>query len=84
MRKAASVLVPVLLINLSLMFFSQREAHAYFDPATVSFIIQGLVGAMFAGLFALTVFWRRVKSAFVRLVLKRAIVQGRTKSDGNG
>ena len=84
MRKAVSLLVSVLFLNLSLIYFEQREAHAYLDAATTSMVLQFLVGGFFAGLFALAMFWKRVKTAFARFVLRRPVVESGAESEGDG
>ena len=84
MRKAAAMLAPVLFLTLSLVFFEQRPAHAYLDAGTTGMVVQFLLGGAFAGLFALTVFWRRVKSAFTRYVLRRPVVEVGAESEVDG
>lgn len=39
-------------------------AHAYIDPGTGSLIYQLLIAALVGGLFALKVFWQRLKKFF--------------------
>ena len=37
-----------------------REAHAYLDPGTGSYILQILIAGLFGALFMLKVFWGRI------------------------
>ena len=41
-----------------------REAHAYLDPGTGSYIIQILIAGLFGALFMLKVFWGRIVGFF--------------------
>ena len=41
-----------------------REAYAYLDPGTGSYILQILVAALFGALFMLKVFWGRIVGFF--------------------
>jgi len=41
-----------------------REAHAYLDPGTGSYIIQILIAGLFGALFVLKVFWGRIVGFF--------------------
>jgi hypothetical protein len=47
------------------------EAHAYIDPGTGSYIIQIVIGGVLAALFALKVYWARVKLFFSGLRSKK-------------
>ncbi len=38
-------------------------AHAYIDPGTGSFVIQGIIAAVVGAGFAVKVFWHRIVSA---------------------
>jgi hypothetical protein len=41
-----------------------REAHAYLDPGTGSYILQILIAGLFGALFMLKVFWGRIAGFF--------------------
>ena len=41
-----------------------REAHAYLDPGTGSYIIQILIAGLFGALFMLKVFWGSIMGFF--------------------
>ena len=43
------------------LFFLPREANAYIDPGTGSYILQIALAAVLGGLFALKVFWKNIK-----------------------
>jgi hypothetical protein len=51
----------VLAVGLSI----PREADAYLDPGTGSFILQALVGSAMAAAFTIKIYWRRLKSLFL-------------------
>lgn len=59
----------LLLLVLSLLLLPS-VAQAYLDPGTGSYVLQLVLGTVLGGLFALGLFWRRVK-AFVKRLLKR-------------
>ena len=56
------------LIKLVLFFliFFPSIAYSYLDPGTGSYLIQILVAAIFGSLFALKMFWGRIKAFFQR------------------
>jgi hypothetical protein len=41
-----------------------REAHAYLDPGTGSYILQIVIASLFGALFMLKVFWGRIVGFF--------------------
>jgi len=47
-----------------LLLFVSRDALAYLDPGTGSFLLQLLIGGLFAGGFAISICWKRVKAFF--------------------
>ena len=52
---------------LALGFFSvlaTQNAHAYLDPASGSYFLQMLIAGILGGLFALKIFWVKIKSFF--------------------
>lgn len=53
----------VFLIFFCSLVFS-RDACAYLDPGTGSYIIQILIGTLLGGFFAIKVYWRRIRSYF--------------------
>ena len=44
-----------------------QTSHAYLDPGTGSIILQAVIGVAVGGLFAVGLFWSRVKSFFRNL-----------------
>ena len=51
---------PVLLVALWLAL--PGTAHAYLDPGTGSYLLQLLVGGFLGGLYAVKIFWGRIKA----------------------
>ncbi len=43
------------------------EAHAYIDLGTGSLIFQVFIGILFGGLFAIKLFWHKIKAFLIRL-----------------
>jgi hypothetical protein len=52
------------------LFFFPVQAHAYLDPGTGSYIIQIALAALVGSLFAVRLFWGRIKAFFRRLFSK--------------
>jgi hypothetical protein len=55
----------LLLFPLSLVFavvLTPGDAHAYIDPGTGSFVIQGIIAAIVGAGFAIKMFWHRIKA----------------------
>ena len=51
-----------------LFYFTLPEtSHAYLDPGTGSIILQAVIGVAVGGLFAVGLFWSRVKTFFKNL-----------------
>jgi hypothetical protein len=53
------VFLPCLLVILSV-----REAFAYLDPGTGSFILQLITGAIFASMAVIKIYWGKITSLF--------------------
>jgi hypothetical protein len=57
---------------LGLLFFAfPRKAYAYLDPGTGSFFLQVLIAALLGGLFAIKIFWNKIKAFFGNLLSRR-------------
>jgi len=63
LKRPRTITVRLFLAALGLVAFAPREAHAYIDPGTGSFLIQGLIAAIVGAGLALKLYWRRIKSA---------------------
>ena len=50
----------------ALLLFSTQNAYAYLDPGTGSMILQGLIGGIAGGMFAIRLYWGKLKSRFGR------------------
>jgi hypothetical protein len=61
----------VLLLAICLFLMEARDAHAYLDPGTGSYIIQIVIAAIFAGWFAAKYLLRRIVDFFSRLFSPR-------------
>ena len=71
--KFASLII--LLLVFSLIF--AKHAHAYIDPGSGSYIIQIILATVLGGLFAIKLYWKKIKSYFSNLFSR-----GRKKEDG--
>lgn len=47
-----------------------RDAFAYIDPGTGSFVLQVIIGALLGVAFAIKSFWKNVKAFFAKLLSK--------------
>ena len=71
MMKCFAGLITTLFV-LSLVFFVfPQKAYAYLDPGTGSFILQVLIAALLGGLFAIKIFWNKIKIFFGNLLSRR-------------
>ncbi|MFC2149066.1 hypothetical protein ACFLQ8_00020 [Candidatus Auribacterota bacterium] len=61
-------LVLILLTLLFLVF--PRNAHAYLDPGSVSYMLQIIIAALLGSLFAIKMFWGRIKE-FIKGVFSK-------------
>ena len=55
--------LPMLLLYL---VFSPSIACAYIDPGTGSYVLQIVLAVFIGGLYALKIYWRRLKSYFFK------------------
>jgi membrane protease YdiL (CAAX protease family) len=60
---AATALVALALF----FFFFPANAYAYLDPGTGSYLLQIALAALVGALFAIRLFWSRIKSFFKKL-----------------
>ena len=61
----------VVFITLILFLWSIKDAYAYIDPGTGSYIIQVIIGGVLGAAFALKVYWKKVKFYFSNLLSKQ-------------
>ena len=54
------------LFILSKVVFISQLAHAYLDPGSGSFLFQLIVGALLSGLFAIKIYFRKIKKYIFR------------------
>ncbi len=57
-------LITVSALFIIFYFIYPQKVHAYIDPGTGSLIIQVLIAAFFGALFAVKMFWKRIKIFF--------------------
>ncbi len=55
-----------------IVFWSGRDAHAYLDPSTGSYVTQMIVAGLLGGLFAVKTFWRNLRSVRSRNTSKKS------------
>ncbi|MBA4391875.1 MAG: hypothetical protein C0399_13200 [Syntrophus sp. (in: bacteria)] len=59
-RKLSFILF--LIVTLQIVF--SQNAYAYLDPGTGSYIFQVLIAVVIGGLFAIKMFWQKIKVFF--------------------
>ncbi len=65
---ALAFLAVVVFISLCL---SSRNAYAYIDPGTGSYLFQMAMASLLAATFVLRAFWGRIKAAFKGILLRQ-------------
>ena len=60
----ARIWVLLSLILLFVCLAPLHRAHAYVDPGTGNYLLQLIVAGMFGALFAIKIFWARLKGAW--------------------
>jgi hypothetical protein len=60
-----------LVFSVFCMFLFPMNAHAYLDPGTGSYVLQLALAALVGTLFAIRLFWNRIKSFFGNLLSKQ-------------
>lgn len=53
---------PLVLFAVLAILLLPTSALAYIDPGTGSFVIQGIIGAVVGGAFAVKLYWKRIKA----------------------
>jgi len=53
------------LLMVAIAWLPARDAHAYLDPGTGSFLLQAVIALVMGALLTLKLYWQRVKSFFV-------------------
>jgi hypothetical protein len=78
-RIGLSFLAKSSLLVISLLIFSDQTAHAYIDPGTGSFVLQGILGGLFAGAFMFKLWWGRFTG--VLRSVRRTVARSRDDDD---
>ncbi len=73
--KVRRYLTTTILFLAVVLFVLPAEAHAYLDPGTGSYIIQIAIATFVGAMFALRLFWGRIKTFFQGLFGKQEKVQ---------
>lgn len=68
MISRALLFVAVMIVPLLL---SVRPAYAYIDPGSTNFLVQMLLGGLFAAALGIATFWRRIQSFFGNLFSRK-------------
>jgi len=60
----------ILVVLLLLCLILSQKAYAYIDPGTGSYIFQMIIAFLVGGLFAVKLFWKKIKGYFNELFFK--------------
>lgn len=63
-------LISILLVVATLIALTTKEAHAYIDLGSGSYLIQMLLASVFMSLFTIKLLWRRITAKISQLVTK--------------
>lgn len=66
-----SPLVMILFWLTVISICSQHSAYAYLDPGTGSYVLQMVLAALFGALFAVKLFWNKIKLFIKNLFSKQ-------------
>lgn len=69
----------IFILILALFILSTKEAHAYLDPGTGSYILQILIAGILGGLVAIRAFWSNIRT-FVKGLFKKDKKSARKKN----
>jgi membrane associated rhomboid family serine protease len=62
----------VRIITIMILFFiSSQSAYAYLDPGTGSYIFQLVLAGLIGGLFAVKLFWKKIKNFLGNLIARK-------------
>ena len=61
----------VLILTFVTQHLLSQNAFAYLDPGTGSYIFQVLIATIVAGLFAIKMFWQKIKGFFLNNFFKK-------------
>lgn len=68
LTKAASLFLSIILAAGFSLAITLKQAHAYIEVGSMTFILQMLLASGFAALFMLKTFWRRVLDQISRFL----------------
>lgn len=76
-KRARSVAVAALLAACGVSLAGPREAWAYIDPGTGSYVLQTIVAGLLGAAFAVKTFWGNIKGW-----VSRTFGKGKSRPDG--
>ena len=63
--------IQIALAFVTIFVLGTREAHAYLEPGSGSYLLQLLIGGGVGGLFVIKTFWLQIKSFFTVIFFKK-------------
>lgn len=61
----------ILLLLVAFVALTARNAHAYLDPGTGSYVLQLVIAFFVGAVFAVKMFWRRIGAFFLNLFSRK-------------
>ena len=59
-------IVLIVLMLISIVLLSHKNAYAYIDPGAGSMIVQVVIGVIAGSAMAIKIFWKKIKRFFLR------------------
>lgn len=56
--------IKILGLSCVLVFLSEKNAHAYLDPGSFSYVIQVIIAVAVGAAYALRTYWEKIKALF--------------------
>ena len=76
LQHVGSLLVSLILIVAFFVALTTRDAQAYIDPGSGALLVQILLASLFATLFSLKLFYRRILASISGLLSKAKVLRG--------
>lgn len=76
--------IQITILFITIFIFSTREAHAYLDPGSGSYLLQIVIAGLVGGLFTVKTFWLQIKTFFTNLFSRKQKKDSATNKKKDG
>jgi len=73
----------IISVPIALNFLIYGDAYAYIDPGTGSYFLQMLLAMLLGGLFAIKIFWSKIKSGLKSIFRMNKNKEKKNKDNSN-